>query len=38
MMQDAGWFGQPLITNQQKLEDFMSEYGKMAQRIVSNAN
>ncbi|MDK9716144.1 MAG: ParA family protein [Sulfuritalea sp.] len=37
MMRAAGWFGQTLSTNEQKLADFKSEYEKMAQRIVLNA-
>ena len=37
MMKDAGWFGQTLTTNIQKLSDLRQEYEKLAQRIVTNA-
>jgi len=38
MMREAGWFGQTLTTNEQKLVTFSNEYKKMALRIMSNAS
>jgi chromosome partitioning protein len=37
MMTAAGWFGQTLVINKQKLLVFKQEYEKMAQRIIKYA-